>query len=49
MAYLAQREDIAAHEWTDMAAWVYQRPEGHPLFMVQVVDTLVQHIYLGGA
>jgi hypothetical protein len=25
------------------AAWVYQRTEGHPLFMVQVVDYLAQH------
>ena len=42
MDYLVQREDIAAHEWADVAAWVYRRTEGHPLFMVQVVDALAR-------
>jgi hypothetical protein len=41
-AYLAQREDLAAVERAGVAAWVYRRTEGHPLFIVQVVDALAQ-------
>jgi predicted ATPase len=41
-SYLAQRGDIAAQEREGMAALVYRRTEGHPLFMVQVVDYLVR-------
>jgi DNA-binding winged helix-turn-helix (wHTH) protein/predicted ATPase len=47
-AYVAQRRGaLAGHE--EMAAWVYQRTEGHPLFMVQVVDYLDQQHLLQGA
>jgi DNA-binding winged helix-turn-helix (wHTH) protein len=39
--YVAQREDgLAGHE--AVAAFVYRRTDGHPLFMVQVVDYLEQ-------
>ena len=41
-AYLAQIEDLAAVERAGVAAWVYQRTDGHPLFMVQVADALAQ-------
>ncbi|MCI0372348.1 MAG: AAA family ATPase, partial [candidate division NC10 bacterium] len=40
-AYLAQRQ-AAPEGREDLAAFVYRRTEGHPLFMVQVVDYLVQ-------
>jgi DNA-binding winged helix-turn-helix (wHTH) protein len=40
-AYLAQRQG-APKGREDMAAFVYRRTEGHPLFMVQVVDYLTQ-------
>jgi predicted ATPase len=40
-AYVAQRRGTpAGHE--ALAAFVYRRTEGHPLFMVQVVDYLAQ-------
>jgi predicted ATPase len=40
-AYLAQRRTVpGGHE--GLAAFVYRRTEGHPLFMVQVVDYLEQ-------
>ena len=46
-AYVAQRRGVAAgHE--EVAAFVYQRTEGHPLFMVQVVDYLAQQHLLRG-
>lgn len=38
-AYLAQR-GLAADTTADLAAWVQRRTEGHPLFMVHVVDEL---------
>jgi DNA-binding winged helix-turn-helix (wHTH) protein len=38
-AYLAQRVPAPAAT-ADLSAWVYQRTEGHPLFMVHVVDDL---------
>jgi tetratricopeptide (TPR) repeat protein len=41
-AYLAQRADLATTGQEDVAAWVLQRTEGHPLFMVQMVDVLAQ-------
>ena len=41
-AYVAQRRGTpAGHE--AVAAFVYRRTEGHPLFMVQVMDYLEQH------
>jgi DNA-binding winged helix-turn-helix (wHTH) protein/tetratricopeptide (TPR) repeat protein len=40
--YLAQREDLGEAGRADLAAVVYRRTEGHPLFMVQVVDALAQ-------
>jgi DNA-binding winged helix-turn-helix (wHTH) protein/predicted ATPase len=40
--YLAQRADVAGAARADLAAVVYRRTEGHPLFMVQVVDALAQ-------
>jgi predicted ATPase len=40
-AYVAQR-GVATAGGADVAAVVYQRTEGHPLFMVQVVDALAQ-------
>jgi tetratricopeptide (TPR) repeat protein len=40
--YLARRGDLAAAGQEDVAALVYRRTEGHPLFMVQLVDYLVQ-------
>jgi DNA-binding winged helix-turn-helix (wHTH) protein/predicted ATPase len=46
--YVAQRRGaLAGHE--ELAAWVYQRTEGHPLFMMQVVDELAQQHLLQGA
>ena len=46
-AYVAQRRGVAVgHE--AVAAFVYQRTEGHPLFMVQVVDYLAQQHLLRG-
>jgi predicted ATPase/DNA-binding winged helix-turn-helix (wHTH) protein len=46
-AYVAQRWGaLAGHE--AMAAFVFQRTEGHPLFMVQVVDYLDQQHFLPG-
>ena len=46
--YLAQREELTEAAREDLAAVVYRRTEGHPLFMVQVVDYLVQHGPLPG-
>jgi predicted ATPase len=47
-AYVAQRRGVSAgHE--EVAAFVYQRTEGHPLFMVQVVDYLAQQHLLQDA
>ena len=47
-AYVAQRRGApAGHD--EVAAFVYQRTEGHPLFMVQVVDYLDQQHLLQGA
>ncbi|HET8644261.1 MAG TPA: AAA family ATPase, partial [Vicinamibacteria bacterium] len=40
-AYLAQREP-AAGATAAQAAWVHQRTEGHPLFMVHVVEELAR-------
>jgi predicted ATPase len=40
-AYLARRQ-AAPEGREDIAAFVYRRTEGHPLFMVQVVDYLEQ-------
>ena len=47
-AYLAQREELAGAAREAVAAVVYRRTEGHPLFMVQVVDYLVQQGPLPG-
>ena len=48
VAYVAQRRGASAgHD--AVAAFVYQRTEGHPLFMVQVVDYLAQQHLLQGA
>ena len=48
-AYLAQRDDLTAVAPADVAAVVYRRTEGHPLFMVQLVDALAQQGPLPGA
>ena len=40
-AYLAQRGPAAAAT-AERAAWVHQRTEGHPLFMVHVVEELAR-------
>src|SRR5262245_14712436 len=47
-AYVAQRRGASAGH-NEVAAFVYQRTEGHPLFMVQVVDYLAQQHLLQGA
>jgi DNA-binding winged helix-turn-helix (wHTH) protein/predicted ATPase len=47
-AYVAQRRGAPAGD-DAVAAFVYQRTEGHPLFMVQVVDYLDRHHLLQGA
>ena len=41
-AYLAQRLPGCAH-LPELASVLYQRTDGHPLFMVQAVDTWLQH------
>jgi DNA-binding winged helix-turn-helix (wHTH) protein/predicted ATPase len=40
-AYLARR-GVASEDRDGVAAFVYRRTDGHPLFMVQVVDDLAQ-------
>jgi predicted ATPase/DNA-binding winged helix-turn-helix (wHTH) protein len=47
-AYVAERRGAPAGD-DAVAAFVYQRTEGHPLFMVQVVDYLDRHHLLPGA
>jgi predicted ATPase/DNA-binding winged helix-turn-helix (wHTH) protein len=47
-AYVAQRRGAPAGD-DAVATFVYQRTEGHPLFMVQVVDYLDQQHLLEGA
>jgi predicted ATPase/DNA-binding winged helix-turn-helix (wHTH) protein len=47
-AYLAQRR-AAPEGYEGLAAFVYRRTEGHPLFMVQVVDYLEQQGVLRAA
>jgi predicted ATPase len=48
-AYLAQRADLSVAAPADVAAVVHRRTEGHPLFMVQLVDALAQEGPLPGA
>jgi predicted ATPase/DNA-binding winged helix-turn-helix (wHTH) protein len=47
-AYVAQRRWAPA-DYEAVAAFVYRRTEGHPLFMVQVVDYLERHYLVPGA
>jgi len=46
-AYIAQRRAASEEACTDLAAWVYRWTEGHPLFMVQVVDYVEQQAVAG--
>jgi predicted ATPase len=47
-AYVAQR-GVAPEARAEVTALVYRRTEGHPLFMVQMVDYLAQHNVLQAA
>jgi predicted ATPase len=46
-AYIAQRRAASEEACTDLAALVYRWTEGHPLFMVQVVDYVEQQASAG--
>jgi hypothetical protein len=45
--YIAQRRAASKEACTDLAAWVYRWTEGHPVFMVQVVDYVEQQASAG--